>query len=554
MLIQDADELKKYKASKRLWQGIPSIEVTKKGRVFLTFYSGGIKEDIGNYALVTYSDDGINFSEPIAVAYQEGYRCYDSCLWIDPIGRLWFTWSRCPDDALFGAICEDPDAENIVFGKEFIIGHNVMMNKPTVISTGEWLFPIAVWKEGVRAIAKEYDSTITPKLSFAYSTCDNGKTFKKLGGADVKNRSYDEHQILELKNGNLRMFVRTTYGIGAADSYDGGKSWGKDFNTGISGPCSRFHITRLKSGRILLINHHNYYYRNNLTAMLSEDEGKTFPYKLLLDERSEVSYPDAKEAEDGYIYITYDRERGYKTSMVDVMKSAREILTARITEKDIMCGTLRDKDSYLKRVACKLTDYDGENKNPYNEDCFLDAELYAQKLKKEKTPEEILEELFKVYKINCINIHNLDAQKLDKLINEYFESKSITILSDIITLIRSASTEKPKEIGDVVDEICAFITENLEKNDSIEEIAKKFNLSSYYVLHIFKEKTGTTCLNYRKAQRIIKAKILLKGCNNTITDIALECGFENSSYFTETFKKEVGLSPSEFRKKHSWLS
>ena len=45
---------------------------------------------------------------------------------------------------------------------------------------------------------------------------------------------------------------------------------------------------------------------------------KTFPYKLLLDER-EVSYPDAKEADDGFIYVTYDRERGsYLSNMKEV--------------------------------------------------------------------------------------------------------------------------------------------------------------------------------------------------------------------------------------------
>ena len=52
-----------------------------------------------------------------------------------------------------------------------------------------------------------------------------------------------------------------------------------------------------------MINHYQFVGRDHLTAMLSEDEGKTWKYKLLLDERADVSYPDAKEADDGYIYI-----------------------------------------------------------------------------------------------------------------------------------------------------------------------------------------------------------------------------------------------------------
>lgn len=52
MLITDRKILQSYGTTKRLWQGIPGIEVTKKGRIFLCFYSGGTREEIGNYVLL----------------------------------------------------------------------------------------------------------------------------------------------------------------------------------------------------------------------------------------------------------------------------------------------------------------------------------------------------------------------------------------------------------------------------------------------------------------------------------------------------------------------
>ena len=73
--------------------------------------------------------------------------------------------------------------------------------------------------------------------------------------------------------------------------------------------------------------------RSHLTAMLSEDDGKTWPYTLLLDERNEVSYPDAAQADDGYIYVTYDWER----------VKQREILMAKFTEEDILCGNITSR-------------------------------------------------------------------------------------------------------------------------------------------------------------------------------------------------------------------
>ena len=46
MFITEENSLKKYGTPYRLWQGIPGIEVTKKGRIFSTFYSGGKKEEV----------------------------------------------------------------------------------------------------------------------------------------------------------------------------------------------------------------------------------------------------------------------------------------------------------------------------------------------------------------------------------------------------------------------------------------------------------------------------------------------------------------------------
>ena len=57
-IITDAKELAAYRASLRLWQGIPSIEVTNGGRIFLSAYSGGFMEQIGNFSFLLVSDDG----------------------------------------------------------------------------------------------------------------------------------------------------------------------------------------------------------------------------------------------------------------------------------------------------------------------------------------------------------------------------------------------------------------------------------------------------------------------------------------------------------------
>ena len=546
MLITDKELLKNFSSSKRLWQGIPSIEVTKKGRIFLTFYSGGTKEEVGNFSLLVKSDDGENFSEPIVVAFKENHRCFDPCLWIDPQGRLWWTWSIYPDDGLWGAICDDPDADEIKFCEPFFIGHNIMMNKPTVLSTGEWLFPIAIWVSRMATLWPGFCGEGKPG-AYAYSTIDGGKTFKQLGAADVADRSFDEHYFLEMNDGRIRCFVRTNYGIGAADSFDGGKSFGKDFDTGLGGPSSRFFIKRLASGRLLLINHYDFTGRNNLTAMLSEDDGKTWPYKLLLDERSNVSYPDAKEAEDGFIYITYDRERGgFLNKIEDVMKSAREILIAKITEEDIIAGTLKNKGSYLKKVASKLTVYYGEPKNPFAEEKLFSDSEYAKYLSGLGTVELIISEILDTYNINCGKMSRLDAVKLDQMIAAYKKNPDVSSLEQIISLVRFENTNK--ENPDLTEKAREYVKEHLESDDIVPAVANELGVSVSYLQHRFKKETGLSLLDYRNAERLKKAKLLLKGCDDRIIDISAACGFEDSSYFTKIFTREVGVSPTDYRK------
>lgn len=340
----------------RRWQGIPSIEVTSHGRIFINFYSGQDAEVGGNIMVLCTSDDGgKTFRSCAAVVEHPDPECriYDPNLWIDPHGRLWmsYTQARGFNDGQSGVwitICENPDAETLSFSAPRRIANGIMMNKPLITSNGDWLFPCAIWCDTSGSIPSERHGLENEQFSNVYASCDEGKTISLRSHAEIPNRSFDEHMIVEKKDGTLWMLVRTFDGIGESFSNDFGYTWTPGRKSHIDGPCSRFFIRRLKSGRLLMINHYQFNQRidlddimsqgnvkswkgrSHLTAMLSEDDGQTWPYTLLLDERNEVSYPDAKEADDGYIYITYDWER----------VKQRSILMAKITEDDILKGKL----------------------------------------------------------------------------------------------------------------------------------------------------------------------------------------------------------------------
>ena len=551
MLITNPSTLKKYHTEHRIWQGIPGIAHTKGGRTFVSFYSGNTKETYGNYAAVIMSDDETHYGEPIAVAYKEGnFRCFDPALWIDTLGRLWFIWNVMPGEEVMAVICDDPDAENLVWSKEFCIGRGIMMNKPTVLSTGEWLFPIAIWKLDIYNNFRKSALTDGDVAgSYVYKTSDNGKTFVCLGGADVPNRSFDEHMVYEMNNGVLRMLVRLHNGIGESCSYDRGKQWSKGHKTELGGPSSRFFIKKLKSGRVLLINHYNFKKRNNLTALLSEDDGMTFPYSLLLDERDSVSYPDAVECEDGMIRIVYDRERGcFLSSLEEAYSSAREILTAAITEEDIITGCLQSQKGYLKRVVCKLSRLSEEDPDPY--DAFTsDYPGWIKALLDDPSVDPI-DKVFERFPLDCAERNIYEFKKLDSLISQFKDSgnKDEKLLRQIINIVSGIS--KPQDSHPIVDRVLEYINSHISEDISNAEIATKYNISVYYLSHVFKAVTGTNIREYRNELKLTKAKLMLKNTDMSIGQIACEVGFESICYFTEVFSKSETISPKKYRELH----
>ena len=341
-----------YDARHRLWQGIPGIEQTTGGRLYATWYTGGDIEGPYNHVVLVRSDDaGSSWSRPLLVIDPPGLvRAFDPVAWIDPQKRLWLFWAQClcqptPKWQCWNGLggvwfvrCDDPDASVPAWTAPQRIANGIMMNKPIVRHNGEWLLPISCWTYRQPKLP-ELESEARPNV--VVST-DNGVTFFRRGvGAEVPFGIIDEPIVVERRDHSLWMLVRTQYGIGQSVSIDDGVTWSPGCPTGIAGPDSRFHIRRLPSGRMLLVNHYGFTGRSHLTASLSEDDGQTWCAHLLLDERKDVSYPDATLTADGRILIIYDRER----------HDAKEILLAGITEGDILAGAVRSAGGFLKRIV-----------------------------------------------------------------------------------------------------------------------------------------------------------------------------------------------------------
>ncbi len=93
-----------------------------------------------------------------------------------------------------------------------------------------------------------------------------------------------------------------------------------------------------------------------------------------------------------------------------------------------------------------------------------------------------------------------------------------------------------------VIEIMNYINHNLQLDLSIEELSKKFFMSKYHMMRVFKQETGYTIGNYITNKRLFQAReLILQGCS--VMDACFESGFKDHSTFSRAYKKVFLESP-----------
>ncbi|MFZ7142912.1 arabinose operon transcriptional regulator AraC [Avibacterium avium] len=94
---------------------------------------------------------------------------------------------------------------------------------------------------------------------------------------------------------------------------------------------------------------------------------------------------------------------------------------------------------------------------------------------------------------------------------------------------------------------CQFISDNLDKNYKISDIADHVHISPSRLTHLFSEQLGTSIVKWREEQRMIKAQHLLHISKSPIYYISRQLGYDDQLYFSRLFKRYTGLNPSEYR-------
>lgn len=138
-----------------------------------------------------------------------------------------------------------------------------------------------------------------------------------------------------------------------------------------------------------------------------------------------------------------------------------------------------------------------------------------------------------------------DSEVLKEKITEILALRD---LSPVTAGLPAMTISSPADLKESTYTVLKYLHNNYHRRLSLKEISHESHQSVSNLCRTFKEGTGVTVLEYLQNLRITMAKRLIEKTNYSIATIAKLIGMEDESYFSRIFKREVGISPNQFRK------
>lgn len=131
------------------------------------------------------------------------------------------------------------------------------------------------------------------------------------------------------------------------------------------------------------------------------------------------------------------------------------------------------------------------------------------------------------------------------------EKQTSLLLELLVTIYRLKpdlfSSENGKSIS-VIWKIQCRLEQNCNEHFTLASLAKEYHMSTCYLSHLFKKVTGYPLMQYLTMCRLSLARQLLSETNQSITEIVYNTGFSDSSNFARLFKREMNMTPKEYRR------
>lgn len=280
-----------------------TIVETKPGN-FLAAWFGGDAEGKPNVAIWAARREDGRWSEPFELVREPNIATFNPVLFYSKDRTLWmyYKFGTQPSSWSAGRVSSKDDGRTWSAPEHLPAGiYGPIKNKPLVLGDGTIVSGTSVESYKAWTVWVERSN-------------DNGRTWSKHGPVLYPGEIYAAIQpaIVPLKDGRLRMFVRTTRQIGKiamADSADGGQTWSALRPTELPNPNSGIDAVGLKDGRILIVYNHTSKGRSPLNLAVSTDGEHWNMFEALEQEPGEFSYPAIYQAQNGSVHVTYTWNR-----------------------------------------------------------------------------------------------------------------------------------------------------------------------------------------------------------------------------------------------------
>lgn len=218
-------------------------------------------------------------------------------------------------------------------------------------------------------------------------------------------------------------------------------------------------------------------------------------------------------------------------------------------------------------------DYENQHRSLEAGDCFfIDCRAPHSYQSDESSPWELIwvhfngcttDEYYKLFKAQLPPVfHPISTMKFVSLLQElmrinaesYADTEVLTsgLLVNLLTMLLTAnsiSEENDTVLQAKLKTILTYIDANFTQEIRLDELAKRFDISKYYLTREFKHAYGETIFQHIIGLRINYAKRLLRFTDKSVEEISTLCGFNDQSYFSKQFKKAENVTCLAFRRR-----
>ena len=243
----------------------------------------------------------------------------------------------------------------------------------------------------------------------------------------------------------------------------------------------------------------------------------------------------------------------YSVMLVDDERPSRELLKLLIDWKDagfyICCEASDGLDGFAKYQIYKPDLVITDIQMP-----AMDGLALIEKIRNENP-----EQLFVI--LSCHELFSYARLAIKLGVHDYLIKDSLTS-EELFGILEKIKKKLPNESLSLhftnisnysprVRKIAEYILQNYDKDISLNGMAELFDIHKTHLARVFKEETGANIHEVILDFRIEKAKRLLTDSDDKVMDIIEKTGFHNPQNFHTAFRKNTGLSPSEYRKKYA---